>query len=75
MVNMDITQIAVFIKTFAVVLALGTVGYGGLVLMTSKDPEHRSRWKDTLLIVFMGLSMIFLSQMIAQLFSGGTYCA
>ena len=58
----------------AVFFGVIVAAYGGLVLMTSKNVFQRAEWKETLLGVFVGLSVIFLAPLVASLLSGGSYC-
>jgi hypothetical protein len=71
---LDLSQIADFIKGLAVVASVLIISYGGFVLMTSQDPNTRSEWKEILVGVFIGLSLLFIAPIIAQALSGGHYC-
>ncbi len=71
---MDLMEISAAIRTMAVFFGVIVAAYGGLVLMTSKNVFQRAEWKETLLGVFVGLSVIFLAPLVASLLSGGSYC-
>lgn len=71
---MDITEIAAAIRTMAVFFGVIVAAYCGLVLMTSKNVFQRAEWKEILIGVFVGLSVIFLAPLVASLLSGGSYC-
>ncbi len=71
---LDLSQIAVFLKSLAVVSSVLIISYGGFVLMTSQNPNTRNEWKEILFGVFIGLSLLFLAPIIAQALSGGSYC-
>ena len=71
---MDITEIATAIRTMAVFFGVIVAAYCGLVLMTSKNVFQRAEWKEILIGVFVGLSVVFLAPLVASLLSGGSYC-
>jgi len=73
-VGVDLMEISAAIRTMAVFFGVIVAAYGGLVLMTSKNVFQRAEWKETLLGVFVGLSVIFLAPLVASLLSGGSYC-
>lgn len=72
---LSLPEIAAFIKGLAVVASVLIISYGGFVLMTSKNPNTRNEWKEILLGVFIGLSLLFIAPIIAGALSGGHYCA
>jgi type IV secretory pathway VirB2 component (pilin) len=71
---MDLTEIAAAIRAVAVFFSVIVCAYAGLVLMTSRNPVQRAEWKEVLIGVFVGLSVIFLAPLVATMLSGGSYC-
>ncbi len=72
---LDLTQVAEFLKALAAVVSVLIISYGGFTLITSQNPNTRNEWKEILLGVFIGISLLFLAPIIAQALSGGNYCA
>ena len=72
---LDLTQVAEFLKAIAAVVSVLIISYGGFTLITSQNPNTRNEWKEILLGVFIGISLLFLAPIIAQALSGGNYCA
>ena len=71
---LDIIEITGYVKGLAVVFSVIIMAYAGFVLMTSTNPSTRNEWKEILVGVFIGLSILFLAPIIAQTLSGGHYC-
>lgn len=72
---LDLSQIAEFLKALAAVSSVLIISYGGFTLMTSQNPNTRNEWKEIVVGVMIGLSLLFLAPIIAQTLSGGNYCA
>ena len=68
------TEIAAAIRAVAVFFSVIACAYAGIVLMASRDPAQRAEWKEVLIGVFVGLSVIFLAPIVSALLSGGSYC-
>ncbi|VVB58652.1 Uncharacterised protein [Candidatus Anstonella stagnisolia] len=73
-VGLDLVGIADAIRAIAVFFAVMVCAYAGLVLMTSRNPLQRAEWKEIVIGVFVGLSVIFIAPIISALLSGGNYC-
>ncbi|VVC03595.1 Uncharacterised protein [Candidatus Burarchaeum australiense] len=71
---MDLTGMADTIRAIAVFFGVIVTAYAGFVLMTSRNPAQRAEWKEIVIGVFVGLSVIFLAPIVATLLSGGSYC-
>ena len=71
---MDLTAIADSLKALAIFLSILTLAWGGFTLITSDNPQRREEWKEIIAGVFIGLSLLFLSPLLASFISGGTYC-
>ncbi len=66
--------IAGTVKAIAVFFGVIVIAYAGLVLMTSRNPAQRAEWKEIVVGVFVGLSVIFIAPIVASLLGGGSYC-
>lgn len=71
---MGLESIADAIKILATLGGVIVIAYSGLMLIASSDPNARRQWKETILGVIIGLSIVYLAPLIASVFSGGTYC-
>lgn len=71
---MGLQAIADSIKLLATLAGIVVIAYSGLMLITSKDPIGRNQWKEVILGVIIGLSIVYLAPIIASVFSGGSYC-
>lgn len=71
---MGIEAIADSIKLLATLVGVVMIAYAGFMLTTSKDPMARSQWKEVILGVIIGLSIVYLAPIIASVFTGGSYC-
>lgn len=67
-----IEEIASALRSLAIIFSVLIISYGGIILITSKDPVRRNEWKEILTGVFIGLSLIFIAPLIS--FAGGGYC-
>lgn len=72
---MDIAAIADSIKLLATIAGTLVVSYSGFMLIISRDPIARNQWKEVILGVVIGLSIVYLAPIVASVFTGGSYCA
>jgi type IV secretory pathway VirB2 component (pilin) len=66
--------IADSIKLLATLAGVIVISYSGLMLISSHDPIARNQWKEVILGVVVGLSIVYLAPLIASVFTGGSYC-
>ena len=71
---MSLAAIADAIKLLATVAGIVVIAYSGLMLAVSKDALARSQWKDVILGVVIGLSIVYLAPILSSVFIGGRYC-
>jgi type IV secretory pathway VirB2 component (pilin) len=69
-----IEAIADSIKLLATLSGVIVIAYSGFMLAASQDPVSRSQWKEVILGVIIGLSIVYLAPIIASVFTGGSYC-
>lgn len=62
------------IKLLATVAGVLAIAYAGLMLATNTNPLARNEWKDMIVGVITGLSVIYLAPWLAAALSGGNYC-
>lgn len=70
----DFTAIASLIRLIAVAASVLVISYAGLVLATNRDPTTRNEWKEILIGVLIGISILFLTPIISTTITGGNYC-
>ena len=71
----DFAAIANTIKLIAVFFSVIIIGYAGLILITSQNPATRNEWKEIIIGVLIGLSILFLAPIITTTLQGGGYCS
>ncbi|MDO8553610.1 MAG: hypothetical protein Q7S22_02280 [Candidatus Micrarchaeota archaeon] len=71
----DFTAIADSIKLIAVFFSVIIISYAGFVLMTNNNPATRNEWKEIIIGVLIGISIIFLAPIVSTTFTGGGYCS
>lgn len=71
---MDINAIADSIKLLATIAGVLVISYSGAMLTISKDAMARNQWKEIILGVIIGLSIVYLAPLIGSELSGGSYC-
>ncbi len=71
---MSLESIADSIKVLAAAGGILVIAYSGIMLITSRDLYARAQWKEMILGVLIGLSIVFLAPLIASVLSGGNYC-
>lgn len=72
---MSLQSIADSIQELAVLAGIIVIAYSGLMVITSRDPAVRGQYKEIILGVIIGLSIVFLAPLLASMLSGGSYCA
>ncbi|MGV8085473.1 MAG: hypothetical protein ACP5N9_04455 [Candidatus Bilamarchaeum sp.] len=71
---MTLDAIAGAVRLLATIASILVISYAGLMLITSKDALVRAQWKDVILGVLLGLSIVFLAPIISTSLNGGSYC-
>ena len=72
--SLGLEAIADSIKLLAGLAAVIVISYAGFMLITDTNPHTRNEWKDIILAVIVGLSLIFLAPWLASILAGGNYC-
>jgi hypothetical protein len=62
------------VRLLAIIASILVISYAGLILLTSKDALVRAQWKDVILGVLLGLSIVFLAPIISTSLNRGSYC-
>ncbi len=73
-VKLALEAIADSIKLLAVLAGVLVTSYAGFMLITDTNPYTRNEWKEVILGVVVGLSVIFLAPWLSSALSGGNYC-
>ena len=71
---MGIDAIADSIRLLATIAGILVISYSGLMLTISRDAIARNEWKEVILGVVIGLSIVYLAPLIGSGLSGGSYC-
>ncbi len=71
---MSLVDIENAIELLATISGILVIAYSGLMLIATKNPILRGQWKDIILAVAIGLSVIYLAPLLGSLLSGGHYC-
>jgi type IV secretory pathway VirB2 component (pilin) len=71
---MALEAIADTVRLLAIIASILVISYAGLMLLTSKDALVRAQWKDVILGVLLGLSIVFLAPIISTSLNRGSYC-
>lgn len=72
--SLTLVEIENAIELLATLAGILVIAYSGLMLIATKDPVLRSQWKDVILAVAIGLSVIYLAPLLGSFLSGGHYC-
>lgn len=71
---MSLASIADSIKLLATVAGIVVIAYAGLMLIVTKNTNDKNEWKEVIIGVVLGLSIVYLAPVISTIFSGGHYC-
>lgn len=71
---MSLASIADSIKLLATVAGIIVIAYAGLMLTVTKSANNKNEWKEVIIGVVLGLSIVYLAPIISTIFSGGHYC-
>lgn len=71
---MSLASIADSIKLLATVAGIIVIAYAGLMLIVTKNTNDKNEWKEVIIGVVLGLSIVYLAPVISTIFSGGHYC-
>lgn len=72
--RLPLEAIADSIRLLAVLASVLVISYAGFMLITNHDPYSRNEWKEIILGVTVGLSVISLAPWLAATLAGGDYC-
>ena len=71
---MSLASIADSIKLLATVAGIIVIAYAGLMLTVTKSIHDKNEWKEVIIGVVLGLSIVYLAPVVSTIFSGGHYC-
>lgn len=71
---MSLASIADSIKLLATIAGIVVIAYAGLMLTVTKNINDKNEWKEVIIGVVLGLSIVYLSPVLSTIFSGGHYC-